>query len=264
MTAAASVQIAPLPVHRIRCGGIWGGISVVDLDVRTAAVAASVQSTASGGERGGDIYYFSVCGGDVVTRIALADMRGHGEAVSRLSEWLYESLEARINSPPGAGVLHDLNAIVCDHGFDAMTTAAVVSYYSGDSTLSFSYAGHPPIFVRKGRAAWSPQPIENGKRLANLPLGTMRSVAYDEITITLSPGDRVFLYTDGVIECPDPDGEFYGEERLTDILERTAASSLPDVKSAVFRSLLDHAGTGEGPLVHDDCTIVVFEVSDPL
>ena len=147
--------------------------------------------------------------------------------------------------------------MVCDRGFEALSTAAVVTYYSGDSSLSYSYAGHPPILVREGRGAWAPRPIENDARPANLPLGTLRTVEYDLAKITLQPGDRVFLYTDGVVECPGPGGEFYGEERLLDILDGTADRSLAEVKSAVFDSLIRHAG---GELLHDDCTLVVIEV----
>jgi phosphoserine phosphatase RsbU/P len=260
MTATAFDTAAP-SIHRIRCGAIWGGVSAIDLDVRTEAVAASVQSVPSGGARGGDIYYFSVCKADVVTRVALADVRGHGEGVSRLSEWLYDSLAERINVLPGAGVLEGLNSVVCDHGFDAMTTAVVVTYYSGDSSLSFSYAGHPPIFVRQGRGAWSPRPIDNGERLANLPLGVMRSTEYDEVSISLSPGDRVFLYTDGLIECADRDGEFFGEQRLIDVLERTGGLSLAEVRAAVFQSLVEHAGTDVGQFPDDDCTLIILEVA---
>jgi len=265
-------ELTKQPAHRIRCGGIWGGITEVDLDVRTQAISASVQSTASGSARGGDIYYLSLCSGDVVTRAALADVRGHGEQVSPVSQWLYDSLEQRINHLDGAGVLSDLNALACEHGFDALTTAAVVTWYSGDSTLSYSYAGHPPILVRKGRGAWTSKPIENDAQPANLPLGTMRSVRYDVATVTLSPGDRVFLYTDGVVECTNPDGDFYGDDRLLDVLERTANLSLPEVKSAVFESLVSYASGAEAEapscaatrakLLHDDCTLMVLEVRD--
>jgi sigma-B regulation protein RsbU (phosphoserine phosphatase) len=283
---ATTLEAQAPPVHRIRCGGIWGGITAVDLDVRTQAISASVQSTASGGARGGDIYYLSVCGGDVVTRIALADMRGHGERVSHLSQWLYESLEARINSLDGGGVLADLNGLVYDHGFDALTTAAVVSYYSGDSSLSYSYAGHPPILVRQGCGAWMPRPIEGDSRPANLPLGTLRTVDYDVAKVTLAPGDRVFLYTDGVVECPNAADEFYGDDRLLEVLDRTSGLSLPEVKAAVFDSLVRFAAgaqaegplcgatagaQAEGPLcaatkrelLHDDCTLMVLEVREP-
>lgn len=260
MTAAMPEE-STRPVHRIRCGGIWGGITEVDLDVRTKAIAASIQSCSSSGVKGGDIYYLSLCSGDVMTRVALADVRGHGEGVSHVSQWLYDSLEERINHPDGAGVLAELNGLVCDHGFDALTTAAVISYYSPDSVLCYSYAGHPPILVRKSGGAWTPPPMENDSRPANLPLGAMRHVRYDMARLELNPGDRVFLYTDGVVECEDSQGDFYGEERLLDVLERNAGLKLCDVKQAVFRSLQEHAG---GELLQDDRTLMVLEVRDPL
>ena len=250
---------AAQPAHQIRCAAIWGGISVVDLDVRTRGISASIQSTASGGERGGDMYYFSLCSADMLTRVAVADMRGHGEQVSHLSQWLYNSLEERMNSLDGAGVLSDLNGIVHAHGFEALTTAAVVSYYLGDSNLYFSYAGHPPILLRRGGGEWTALPLEGSPGPANLPLGAMRGARYDQAKTNLQPGDRIFVYTDGIPECPDPAGEFYGEERLLDVLQRTAHLSTAEIKQTVFESVGKHVG---GPLLHDDCTLMVLEVND--
>lgn len=122
--------------HRIWLASIWGGIAVVDSGVCTDGICASVLSTASGNEQGGDIYYFSVRSSDKLTRIAVADVRGHGERVSHLSQWLYEALEAKMNSLDGAGVLSDLNGLAHSHGFDALTTAAVVGYYTGNSNFT--------------------------------------------------------------------------------------------------------------------------------
>ena len=65
--------------HRIHCAEVWGGIDHIDRDIVTGGLTASVYSKSSDGSRGGDIYYFSVCGGDQLTRIALADVQGHGD-----------------------------------------------------------------------------------------------------------------------------------------------------------------------------------------
>lgn len=247
-------------VHRIPCAAIWGGTSAVDRDLCTRGICASIHSTASGGERGGDIYYVSVCSSDMLTRIAIADMRGHGETVNHLSQWLYDSLEKRMNTLDGAGVLSELNGLVYSHGFDALTTAAVVGYYVGDSNLYVSYAGHPPILVRKSGGNWTAVPIEGEPGPANLPLGAMKRVRYDQAKLTLHAGDRIFLYTDGIPECPGVDGEFYGEERLLEVLRRSAGLTTAETKEAVFESLANYAA---GPLLHDDCTLLVVEVNDP-
>src|SRR5215469_11903907 len=94
---------------QIRCAEIWGGASGKEDDVMTPGVRAAIHSSASGAAKGGDLYYLSVCAYDTLTRIAVADVRGHGEAVSDLSEWLYHSLEKRMNDFDSSTVLKDLN-----------------------------------------------------------------------------------------------------------------------------------------------------------
>ena len=86
-------------MRRIRCAEIFGGNMLADTDLCTRGLTASVFSAASEGEQGGDVYYFSVCSSDLLTRIAVLDMRGHGMEVSHLSKWLYKSLDQHMNSP---------------------------------------------------------------------------------------------------------------------------------------------------------------------
>ncbi len=160
--------------YRIQCAEIWGGVRIVNTDVCTSGLSASICSLACGGKEGGDIYYFSVCGADKLTRIAVADLRGHGEQVSRLSGWLYASLQKRMNTLDGRGVLAELNPLVCHYGFDAMTTAAVVGYYLGDSNCYYSYAGHPPIFLQQvGQKKCHPLTLSLSSGPTNLPLGVL-------------------------------------------------------------------------------------------
>ena len=79
---------------RLECKGIWGGIRNRDTEVAAGKVIGSIYSAPSEGGRGGDIYYFGVCKGDVITRLAIADVTGHGEAVSEISQYVYDSLKA--------------------------------------------------------------------------------------------------------------------------------------------------------------------------
>lgn len=243
---------------RIRCAEIFGGNTLTDLDVCTRGLTASIFSAASEGDRGGDVYYFSVCSSDLLTRIAVLDMRGHGSEVSHLSDWLYRSLEDHMNTLDGAGILRDLNAQVHARGFDALTTAAILSYYLGDSRLYFSYAGHPPALLRAGQSGWEPLVLEDTTAPANLPLGVMRTVHYDQQSIPVQPGDRFVIYTDGVLECPDHGGCLFGDERLGAVLSHNADSPLTELKQAVSSELRTWAG---GALGHDDCTLMAVEVS---
>ena len=81
---------------RLECKGIWGGIQNRDIEVAAGKFIGSIYSEPSEGGRGGDIYYFGVCKGDVISRLAIADVTGHGESVSEVSHYVYESLKAHI------------------------------------------------------------------------------------------------------------------------------------------------------------------------
>ena len=81
---------------RLECKGIWGGISTRNTELSAGKVIGSIYSAPSEGGRGGDIYYFGVCKGDEITRLAIADVTGHGEAVAEISQYVYDSLKAHM------------------------------------------------------------------------------------------------------------------------------------------------------------------------
>ncbi|MEJ2171058.1 MAG: hypothetical protein P8X90_36675 [Desulfobacterales bacterium] len=81
---------------RLECKEIWGGIRNRDIEISAGKVIGSIYSTSSEGGMGGDIYYFGVCKGDKITRLAIADVTGHGEAVSEISQFVYDSLKAHM------------------------------------------------------------------------------------------------------------------------------------------------------------------------
>ena len=80
---------------------------------------------------------------------------------------------------------------------------------------------------------------------------------YDQQCTPLNSGDRFFLFTDGLVEAPSPDGEQFGGQRLLEVLNGAPQAGLADLKSAVLRALRDHTG---GLLNHDDVTLMAIEV----
>ena len=82
---------------RLECKEIWGGIRNRDVEISAGKVIGSIYSAACcEGGKGGDIYYFGVCKGDVISRLAVADVTGHGEAVSEISQYVYDTLTAHM------------------------------------------------------------------------------------------------------------------------------------------------------------------------
>jgi sigma-B regulation protein RsbU (phosphoserine phosphatase) len=241
--------------YEIRCAEIWGGASVKEEEVTTPGVRAAIHSSASDAAKGGDLYYFSVCAYDTLTRIAIADVRGHGEQVSHLSDWLYQALEARMNDSDGSRVLTDLNKIAHARGLEVITSAAIATFHRGQGVLHYSYAGHPPLMLGRAGQHWRPLEANGG-----LPLGIMRDAIYQQESVGVAPGDRLFLYTDGVAECPGPGESFYEDEDLLAALNRYRDKPIADLRSKLRDDLTNFAG---GPLLHDDVTFLLVEVRQP-
>jgi hypothetical protein len=137
---------------------------------------------------------------------------------------------------------------------DARFATAVLAELDLDTgVLRYLNAGHPaPVVVRGGKAV---DTLTEGRRL---PLGIddQRATLGE---VTLEPGDRLLLYTDGVTEARDTTGELFGEQRLVDFTERHAAAGLPvpETLRRLSHAVLEHQG---GP-PSDDATLVLVEWS---
>jgi len=244
---------------RIHCSEIWGGIRKIDTDVATRPVTTSLFSNPSQGGKGGDIYYFSVCDQDTIARIALADVSGHGDAVSRMSQWIYDGLTARMNDVETNGILADLNHLASGSGRKAFTTAVLLSFQVDSSTIYFSYAGHPPVWVRRQKDhLWRPLVEEPQTEHTNLPLGMFPESTYDQKQLPLMSGDRLFVYTDGLTDAFSVRGEQFGAERLRSVLTDGDDDTLFELKQRVLAALRLHTG---GTLGHDDVTMIAVEVN---
>jgi len=82
---------------RLECQEIWGGIGNQNIEVSAGKVISSIYAApCCEGSRGGDIYYFGVCQGGAISRLAIADVTGHGEAVSEISQYVYDTLKAHM------------------------------------------------------------------------------------------------------------------------------------------------------------------------
>ncbi len=248
---------------RLECSGVWGGIRNRDLEIKAGEVIGSLYSAACDGGRGGDIYYFGVCKGDRIVRLAIADVVGHGEAVAEVGQFAYNSLRTHMCDLDSQAILREINRLVSSRGLEAMTTAAVVAYNSDKEMAYVSYAGHPPVlYKRKTDRAWSFAVFPHGNGPAeeipmNIPLAVDADVLYKQIEIPMVSGDRLFVYTDGITEAPSPNGDLFGQRRLKDVLDANPKDSLSEIKSVVLQELVQHT---KNNLTHDDITLIALEI----
>ncbi len=144
-----------------------------------------------------------------------------------------------------------------------MTTAAVVAYYSQESETRISYAGHPPVLYRRASdKAWSYARPAGRKGQSdgfplNIPLAIDLDTQYGQLTIPMTTGDQLFVYTDGIIDAPSPEGESFGLARLKDVLDANIKTPLSELKSAVLKILYQHT---KKELTHDDITMIALEI----
>ncbi len=255
----------PGPVdHTLQCMEIWGGIEPVERTVSTPGLDLWVFSQPFQGEQqGGDVYYVTLCGGGVITRIVVADVSGHGSSVAEFSLFLRALLRKNINQKSQKRVVERLN-----RQFSAMAdmrrfaTALVVTYLASHDRLSICNAGHPnPLFYRAIDGRWSflsqPDREHDRGRAHNLPLGLDDQTNYQTFDVDLGRGDLVVFYTDALSEAADPSGKLLGELGL---LEAARGLGLPGqrpvtIGPALLESVARHRHCQSAA---DDVTIVVL------
>ena len=99
-------------VHRLKCAETWAGNERIASLIELPGLAAWVHSVPAGAEVGGDIHYVSVCPSCIVSRVALADVSGHGQAVASVSTKIRELMGQHLTALEQTGLMQDLNDAV--------------------------------------------------------------------------------------------------------------------------------------------------------
>ena len=133
--------------------------------------------------------------------------------------------------------------------------AGIVDTSTGD--LTYTNAGHGPPYVRRREGR-----IEQLKSIHGPVAGALSDLGYGSSEARLEPGDLLVVSTDGVSEALNPQGEFYTDRRLIDVLAGlTAGTSAATCIDRTFESVRAfEAGADQA----DDITVLVVERADPL
>ncbi len=125
---------------------------------------------------------------------------------------------------------------------------AVLNTVTGE--LRYCNAGHPPpVLVRRGTCAHR---LDRGGPI----IGLGGWLPFEEGRLELQSRDRLVFYTDGVTECRNPDGSFYGEERFLASLEHNAPKPLSDYVTVLMEDL---GAFASGEPAHDDISLFCLE-----
>jgi len=204
-------------------------------------------------EVSGDLYDFVTITSDQVGLI-IGDVAGKGVAAGLLMATFRASLRAEIrNNYAISVILGKVNRLMWESVEETAFVTAVYGVLDWPRRrLTYSNAGHnPPILLRAGGRV---ELLEVGGPL----LGAFPDAAYCEAFIDLEPGDVLVCYTDGITEACSPEGEMFGLERLTALVQARP----PDEPARVLCERILEAVRGHSHEVHaaDDLTAVVARV----
>jgi sigma-B regulation protein RsbU (phosphoserine phosphatase) len=119
--------------------------------------------------------------------------------------------------------------------------------------LTYVNAGHNPPLYLQADADFEVRQLTSGGLVA----GAFEHSVYEQETVQMKPNDLLFLYTDGLSEALNVEGEEFGSTRITQILKTIASLSADQIRDVVARRVKEWCA---GMSLYDDLTFVVMKV----
>jgi PAS domain S-box-containing protein len=202
---------------------------------------------------GGDFGVVFPHGDDVLT-ILMCDVSGHGIGSALMANRIYSETLHQLERKVGPDTLlrhvHDfVHDRIATDGF--YFTMAAMRFSRCGRRATFAAAGHPPaMLVSSGGVRL----LESQNGILGCLAETAPTESVDEIELT--SGDRLILYTDGLVEVFNHEEEMLGVEGFSRLVLDSAKRKLPEMRQAILDGV---AAWSHGPLV-DDVSLVIVEV----
>jgi hypothetical protein len=158
-------------------------------------------------EVGGDFFHVQA-NSDRSILVVIGDVGGKGLKAAMNVSLLMGALRRSAEHHPGR-ILESLNRVLV--GTDSFTTCQA-AWFGSNGELVLANAGHLPPYLNSQEVA-----VAGG-----LPLGVLPEIRYEELRLYLHPGDRILLYSDGVVEARTSAGELFGFDRVHNLSNQSA------------------------------------------
>jgi phosphoserine phosphatase RsbU/P len=222
-----------------------GNVRVTGLEIAAKYVPASSVA--------GDFYDFLIRDGRGLGAL-IADVSGHGVPAALSASMVKIAIRSQADRAENpAEVLSGLNSVLFGNMQGQFVTAGYLFLNVEKKELSYAGAGHPPLLVWRAHQRRVESIEKNG-----LFLGAFPECEYATLKSEFAPGDRCLMYTDGVVEAPNPAEEEFGMDRLRLFLAENIALAAGDFCEALVSRLTVWCNRGANE-AHDDLTVVVID-----
>lgn len=205
-------------------------------------------------EVGGD--YFDVFPlFDGRTAILIGDVAGKGLGAALLTTMLQGALSGMTLGVDPVKVFEHLNLFLCERAVVGRYATMFFGLLDASGSLEFVCAGHPsPLLLRQGEVS----ELYTG---GSFPVGLLEEASFSTSRIRLEPDDTLLLFTDGVTEAEDKDGNFFGLDNLEEAIIQHSNRSLEALQSGILGAV---GKFSEGTEQSDDITLLVMRYRKPM
>jgi phosphoserine phosphatase RsbU/P len=260
MTDAKSVFESENKPASLQCLEIWGGNHRASHALELPGLTGWLHSEPTEQSiEGGDVHYVSVCSKGLLTRLALADVSGHGQSAGSVAVLLRSLIRKHIDTWDQSELMRELNSSLNSRVTHSQYASAILfAYYQPTRELVFTNAGHPPaLWYHAGTKTWDW--LESTTSLSHviegLPLGLIDGTDYVQVAVRLEPDDVLILYTDGITEARNLDGKMLGRDGLLAIAKSLSIDKPAQMVERLIARLEESCGAKPAP---DDRTFCVL------
>ncbi len=224
----------------------------IQLSILPAAFAASDHFTVAARfvpmtSVAGDFYDFIYAENGTVG-LLIADVSGHGVPAALIASMMKVAITSqRHHAPNPERLLTGVNEALCGNTQNQFVTAAYVHLDAGCGKFCYAAAGHPPMLLLREDQVFRIE--ENG-----LVLGLLSSAVYASTKQPLLRGDRLLLYTDGIIEATNAGGEEFGYERVGNLLQASSKIAAEEAADLILNTVSSWSSSQS-----DDLTVILCD-----
>ena len=237
MRAATKIQEAILPSSP-------PSLENVQIAVRYAPMTAVA----------GDLYDFPAAPSNCIA-VFVADVMGHGVPAALVASMVKVAVSMqRGNDGEPASIIAGLNAVLCNEARKQYATAVYLCLDAVNRVGQYSTAAHPPpLLWRRGKQALE---VLGG---VGLLLGVRPNEAYEDSKFSFDVGDRLLLYTDGLVEAENRAGESFGDAALPAFIKEKQDFGAEQFVDVLLKEVLAWSCDGTRERQEDDITIMVID-----